>query len=229
MTSENSKIIFHTNCLPDTDYFKQTRVLAGDRFYINRIAPEAKAWDRNLKEPIKMSDFFRLLILLKFGGIYSDLDLIFIKPHAEFYTLNVTSIAIESSVSLANGFMITPPKSKIMLRWLLEYKKFDNFHMGTFSVLKIWSLWQKFPDEINAVQNIFVRPNWREIDLLVDYFNWQKSHNVHLSLRFVAGKMKFPTVEEKHKFLTNVTDIDCLENSLGEILRYTVYGHERLC
>lgn len=101
--------------------------------------------------------------------------------------------------------------------------------MGTFSVLKIWSLWQKFPDEINAVQNIFVRPNWREIDLLVDYFNWQKSHNVHLSLRFVAGKMKFPTVEEKHKFLTNVTDIDCLENSLGEILRYTVYGHERLC
>ena len=218
-------------------YWTMLKEIAGDKLLINYISPSKKAWDKYLKEPIKMSDFFRLLVLIKFGGIYLDADLLFIKSHEEFFKgpdmKNKLTIAIESSCSLANGFMITEPNNKVLLRWLQEYKKFDNFHMGTFSVMKAWSLWNAYPNEFNAVQSTMVRPNWREIDLLGKFFNWKKSFNVHLSLRSLP-KVLHPGVNLKDKnsvpeILTEMSDIDCMENSLGEMFRFVVYGDEAIC
>ena len=242
MVSENSKIVFHTDCEPSLEkfdesdgkvnYWREIRRIAGSRIVVVKVKVATTAWKRNLKEPIKMSDFYRLLLLIKFGGIYTDADLIFIKSHQEFYKnpiANTPSIAIESSCSLANGFMITKSNSKILLRWLLEYKFFDNFHMGTFSVMKIWALWRAYREEINAVQAKFVRPNWREIRMLAEFFNWKLSFNVHLSLRYLPPHLGMKTEEEKKNFMTEIHQIDCMENSLGEMLRETIYWSDEIC
>ena len=45
--------------------------------------------------------------------------------------------------------------------------------MGTYSVLKIWMLWQRFPDEIHVERGSMVRPNWQEVGIIFyGYFDW---------------------------------------------------------
>ena len=150
--------------------------------------------------------------------------MILLKPHSPFLNLTTLVIGEESQASLANGFMMSAPKNKVFLRWLQEYKHYKNVLMGPYSVMKIWALWRKFPDEFHVEKSTMIRPNWLEQQLMFDSgINWGSSYNMHISSRyFVRHKTRV------HGF-RKVSDIDCLDNTLGEVARFVFYENWHMC
>ena len=146
MIDERARIVFHTDCEPNPEHnghWRNLKTLAKEKLIIQPASPPTHVWDRELGKIEHVSDIYRLLVLLKFGGIYCDDDMILLKKH-NLTHLNVPVIGEETAASLANGFMMSPPDSVIFLRWLQEYKFYKNIFMGPYSVMKIWALWRKY-------------------------------------------------------------------------------------
>ena len=256
------------------NYFKQILKIAGSRLIIQQIKPYKVIWEHvyynkstgllsqdvdlpsdpvTLGKIVHISDVYRIFLLLRFGGIYLDDDMLLLKSHEQFFKSEIPLLAEESEASLANGFMMAPRDSIIFKRWLLEYKFYKNIMMGPYSVMKIWGLKQAFPNELTAIKNKWVRPNWREQNLLFEgYFDWSENFNVHMNNRYIEQnyiiknnkRLASLAFERAHSdvngssssnFTVNrikfneISDIDCLPGTFGEILRYVVYGESRYC
>ena len=83
-------------------------------------------WNNKIHRIEHVSDVYRLMVMLKFGGIYCDGDMILLKSHRKFLNFQIPVITEQGEKDLANGFMMAPPDSNIFLRWLLEYKFFKG-------------------------------------------------------------------------------------------------------
>ena len=162
--------------------------------------------------------FARLLILIKFGGIYIDNDIVLLQRIDELIKSPVPVLGEESDMSIANGFIIARSNSKILAKWLLEYKKYDvpeGLRYEPFSVMKIWQLWFRYPTEINVIKNIMIRPDWSEWDLFwYKHLDWKTMFNMHLNEKLLVIQ---------NITLTDLSDIDCLDNTFGEVTRFIAY------
>ena len=223
----SAMILFHTDCTPNGVLWQNVVSLSQKRLKIVKIRPMKTVWDRRIKEIVHVSDIYRILVLYKFGGIYLDDDMVLLKSHSNWLiNQHVPVLAEESQASVANGFMIAPAQSTIMLRWLVEYKSYSsrNTIIGLNSVLKMWCLWQRYPKEINVVKGLMVRPNWKEKGMLFyGHFDWSKSYNVHLNQRFVKPML------DSFEVSLSFDGIDCLDTSFGEILRFIFYERFEVC
>ena len=47
--SDNFKIIFHTDCVPEDDFFKQAVEIIGENFIIQMIDPERQVWGQSIQ------------------------------------------------------------------------------------------------------------------------------------------------------------------------------------
>ena len=234
---EYSKIIITTNCPPKGKWFDKIKKIAGPgRILVHTIsANNNRIWfDKDsdsknkgvlLEKIVHVSDIIRIMLLTKYGGIFLDDDHILLKPLDKYLELDVPTFGVESSASVQNCFQISPPDSTIYYRWLQEYKKYENIKMGIFSVMKLWALWQKYPEEINTVQTILVRPNWQELRYLDDvYFDWSEHYSMHLSVRY----MKTALHKKGYKFGSE-EDLECIDNVFGEVTRFTLFGRYERC
>ena len=224
--SKHAKIIFHTDCEPiNSFYWILFKSIAeeNNRLIIQQIKIFDKIWNKKLVHVEHVSDVYRILLLSKFGGIYCDDDMIFLKSHGDLFNTKVPIMGDAQRATIANGFIITPKSPKIFLKWLIEYKEYMPVKQNWdwFSVRKIWSLWRMYPDEINVLDGKLVRPGAMELDLIFGgYYDWRDSYNVHIYKRSFG------------KYGINVDsfeDIDCLKYSVGEILRKVAYGSTDFC
>ena len=71
-------ILFHTDCLPRGKYFREVE----PNLRIVKRSPPKQVWGRPVKHVEHQSDVARLQILLEFGGIYLDDDVIILKARA---------------------------------------------------------------------------------------------------------------------------------------------------
>jgi len=229
----HARIVMHTDCEPNSDHDYKTystfwnafKVIAARHLVIQPVTKFNRVWDKSLGQVEHVSDVFRLFVLLKFGGIYLDDDLLLLKSHAQYHNSSKLVISEASSVSLANGFMMSPPGSSIVARWLQEYKHYTPHVFGAYSVQKIWKLWREFPDEVEVIKNTMVRPNWLELDwMFSEAIDWRDSYNIHLSRRFIKDQLAKQGLE-----LRRLSDIECLDNTFGEITRFVMFGEHRLC
>ena len=158
-----AKILVTTNCPPSGEWWIKINQVAKGRILVQRIRHFDQVWGNvRLGKIVHISDVIRIMLLTRYGGIFLDDDHVILKPIHEFFEMHIPTVGVESVASLQNCFQISPPNSPIYYRWLQEYKKYQNIMMGPFSVMKLWALWQKFPDEINAVQVTLVRSGGRE-------------------------------------------------------------------
>ena len=85
-----------------------------------------------------------------------------------------------------------------------------------------------YPTEIHVEHETMVRPNWKELNLLFKgYFDWSASYNIHMSGsngRYINGLKQSYNVS-----LSSVSDFDCMENTIGELVRYVFYKNASIC
>lgn len=161
-------------------------------FFYYKYLPSGTWWDKTLEmiEPIKTSaprqifgnklyhfahkaDLLRLLILLKFGGIYMDIDTISVKPLEPLYIHECVMAQEKFSgtiVGLCNAVILASKNNTFLKYWLNSYKTFRskgrdaywNEH-SVFAPLHISGL---YPNLINILpENAFYYPSYTSENL----------------------------------------------------------------
>ncbi len=136
----------------------------------------------NMKRPIKkynqdfsnspiqhLADVARLEVMYKEGGIYSDFDILWIKPLDRFRFIDVELVAANDLTSYCNEFpfniqigaFLAPPKSNFISKWLNSYREKYHLFPGDYvaiSMCEPYKLYEKQPDKVyidNRLQMIY--------------------------------------------------------------------------
>ncbi|XP_064643857.1 uncharacterized protein LOC135497835 [Lineus longissimus] len=167
--------------------------------------------------PEHKSDVVRLEALLKYGGLYTDLDVLVLKPLTDLRVHDMTmgyESAGEARNWLCNGIMQAKPNATFLRIWYKRYEKFNDGNWGGHSVRLPAKLAKEFPKLIHTEIDTFNRPNWQEVNWLYKdgkIWDWSRSYTVHLWFRFY---------NKEH----NLEDIKTINTTMGQLFRFVVYG-----
>ncbi|CAF0723699.1 unnamed protein product [Brachionus calyciflorus] len=138
--------------------------------WVHRERPLFKYNQNFTSSPIQhLADVARLEVLYEEGGIYSDFDILWVKPLDKFRYLDVdlvasndiTSYCTEFPFNVQIGAFLAPKKSQFLKLWLDGYR--DKYHLfpGDYvavSMCEPYKLYEKLPRKVfidNRLQMIF--------------------------------------------------------------------------
>ena len=159
--------------------------------------------------------FFKYIYVLYLsdnGGIYLDTDVIVLKSFDTLRKMYPLTLGRPSSVSVANGIIISAPRRPFICVWLNGYRDYDPASPGAwgkYSVITAHKLAQLFPRHIHIEERSLLHPSWAgELPLMFDkIYDWSNNYAMHIwkSLRPVP---KGPE------------DIQTLNTTLGQVMRH---------
>jgi hypothetical protein len=136
----------------------------------------------NMKRPIKkynqdfsnspiqhLADVARLEVIYNEGGIYSDFDILWVKPIDKFRFIDVELVASNDLTSYCNEFpfniqigaFLAPPHSSFVSKWLKSYQEKYHLHPGDYAAVSMcepYKLYEKQPQKVyidNKLQMIY--------------------------------------------------------------------------
>ena len=125
-TNPDFKINFYTNTQPNGYYWDKVK----DFVKVHIVDPPEEIYGNKIEHPAHKSDVFRLKLLKKYGGVYTDFDSITLQSFQPFFEDNLFKICSEKkrdplkSVNIA-GVVAPVPNSPYIDVWLDSYKKFS--------------------------------------------------------------------------------------------------------
>ena len=160
-------VILHTDCSPETSLWEKFKELAGDRLKVLPRTPPDSIWGKELTSVEHQSDITRLHILLKFGGIYLDDDVLVLKSlddlrsndivlgEENYDALGMRYLFINSTNFKANSIILAKKDTWFMKRWLWEYRYYDQT-WSSQSCFAPWSIWHLFPNSVHIGKNFIL-------------------------------------------------------------------------
>ena len=106
------------------------------------------------------ADFLRLDILLQRGGIYADMDTLFVQPFDPEWSAHTCAMGEEQSIpdargidrpSLCNAVILAKPDAAFLRRWRSRMGDAFDGSWNNHSCAEASRLWQVAPDEITAL------------------------------------------------------------------------------
>lgn len=132
------------------------------------------------------ADIIRLRALLKFGGIYLDLDMISLVSFDHLLNYDFV-MGKERDIGLCNGVIIASKESKFLKIWYNAYKTFNDSDWNYHSVIlpKKLSMNPAFSKDITVLhEKTFFYPMWDKIGLDLMYrshsYDYKENLAVHL-------------------------------------------------
>jgi hypothetical protein len=159
------------------------------------------------------SDVLRMESLIRFGGVYLDLDVLVLRPLLDIFGENETTIPKENDYGLNGGIIIAKRCSRFMLRWYRAYKEvFDDTCWGCAAI----NLPKKLADEDQTgifVDRTNIKSDWPFSGRMVMSSNeddafWKDAYAVHTFIR------DYPEVKALPE-----TEVIKLNNNYGRIVR----------
>ena len=102
-----------------------------NRAYVEKHYPEYLATYDGLSYPIQRADMIRYVYLYDMGGVYSDLDIVPLRPLTEFVFDQSAQIYVCTSGNtptvFTNSFMISKPKCDVWLKLLNHIKSYKKW------------------------------------------------------------------------------------------------------
>lgn len=133
------------------------------RLVLRRIDPEALVEQWNYADPqvakyryAHFADFARLKILLAEGGIYADIDTLFLRPYPrnwnerEFILGREKPSGVHQKGSLCNAWIASRPGAAFCQRWLNEMSVAFDGSWSNHSTLLPYELSQAHPEELTV-------------------------------------------------------------------------------
>ena len=162
------------------------------------------------------SDIVRLEAVMKYGGIYHDLDVVVVRPLGRLYCYQ-TTMGEELPNWLCNGFFMSVANATFLRLWYDSYHTFDPNHWNRHSVLMPGIIAKDHPGLVHVEKDTIHIPNWQDPGLRKLYndgvfYNWTaRNYAVHLWYR-------------KHNVDYDPESIKRLNKTVGQIFRYIFYG-----
>ena len=114
-------------------------------------------YGQNFSEsPIQhLADIARLEVLHTEGGIYSDFDVLWVKPVDSLRYINVELIASNDITSYCNEFplsiqigaLLAAPKSNFILKWLDGYRDIYQLYPGDYVAVSMCEPYKQYEKE----------------------------------------------------------------------------------
>jgi hypothetical protein len=164
------KVRIHGDVKPPSsdDYWKE--LSANPSIEWVQIDRPVSRYGQNFSDsPIQhLSDIARLEVVYNEGGIYSDFDIIWVKPLDTFRHMDVDLVASNDITSYCNEFpnsiqigtFLAPPRSPFVAAWLAGYRKYDLFpgDYVAISMCEPYKVYEKNPRRVyidNRLQMIY--------------------------------------------------------------------------
>ncbi|XP_064621115.1 uncharacterized protein LOC135483972 [Lineus longissimus] len=188
-----------------TDFSKLVRL-------VYRKAPTA-IFGRPIRVTEHKSDIVRLEAVMNYGGIYLDLDVMVIKSFDPLRRYDVT-LGMEHNKGLCNGIIIAKKGAEFLKIWHSEYKTFNDGSWDGHSIRLPFKLSQQYPNLIHVETDTLNRPSWFELDKIYGKkpYDWHRNFAMHLWYR---------KYNKDHNFQT----IKTVDSTMGQMFRWTLYGH----
>lgn len=137
------------------------------------VSVPRKIYGNKLYHYAHQTDVLRILILLKFGGIYLDIDTVCIKPFRPLLSFDCVmgkQLFINKKYGLCNAVILAQKNSKFLQLWLSPYKEFRSKGCDQYwdehSVIIPYQISQCYPKLIHIEnQESFFYPSYFPSDL----------------------------------------------------------------
>ena len=118
--------------------------------------------------------------------------------------------------TLSNGIILSVPNTQFLCIWFEGYRKYDPKYWGGNSVLMAHALAEIHPNLVHIEENSLLKPGWRHSDLMFEkHYDWSNNYAMHIWKR--RGKVP-----------DDPAQMDQLNCTLGEVMRYIYYGSKDL-
>ena len=180
---------------------------------LHYMAPPQTVFGKPIRVPEHKSDVARLDILLKYGGIYFDTDMVALKSWDPLLYYN-TTLGAESNSHLANGVIISAKNASFLRIWKDTYHNFRDNLWGYNSVSMPFRLARQHPALVHIEWNTLIHPHWQNTLWIFQkekLWDWSSVYGMHLYYRV-------------YKPQHNPESIKTLNSTLGEVFRLIYYN-----
>ena len=165
-----------------------------------------------------LSNYDRVKILLEYGGIYLDLDVLVTQSFDELRKYRYT-LGKEQGSTLCAGIIVCRQDEPFLHIWLNsfydDYRATWGYNSGQVST----KLAKRYPHLINIDENKLHHPNYNEMKKIwgSEGYQWRENYAIHTWIR-VASLKEYPSE----------ISIKTMNNTYGRITRDVYYGSEAL-
>ncbi|EME28968.1 alpha 1,4-glycosyltransferase family protein [Galdieria sulphuraria] len=185
------KVYFHYHYLPNGTWWERTKPY----LVLNQVASPLQVFGKPLNHVAHKADVVRLEMLLKYGGIYLDMDVFPLKSFDELrhFPMVLGQEGLDGFIGLANAVIVAHSSSSFLLQWFLEYRHFNDFVWNWFSVRlpKIMSF--EMSDSICVLNHTaFFDPLWTEEGIEELYYRdlGRNFYDGHYAVHFWGAEFK---------------------------------------
>ena len=186
---------------------------------MQRDAP-TEIFGRPVVDSDHQSDIVRLEAVMKYGGIYHDLDVVILRPLRKLYSYN-TTMGADHRDRLCNGFFMSAANTTFLRLWYNNYRSYQSIFWNFHSAIIPAFIARTQGGIVHVETDTIHTPNWEASGLrkLYDdgvFYNWTaRNYAVHLWYRF-------------HNVDYDPESIKRLNKTVGQIFRYIFYGKSDL-
>jgi hypothetical protein len=167
--NQPDKVYFHYKHLPYGPWWDKIK----DKLILEYVEPPSEIYGNDIYHYAHQADIIRLQKLIKYGGIYLDIDTICLKSFKDLlnykFVMGVQSNKNNSDIyGLCNAIILSEKKSEFAIRWIDEYTNFRSkgrdIYWDEHSVQRPLKLAYQFPHLITILDhNSFYNPLWYDI------------------------------------------------------------------
>ncbi|KAJ3254398.1 hypothetical protein HK103_007192 [Boothiomyces macroporosus] len=171
-----------------------------------------------------MSDIVRMETLIRYGGMYFDLDVFVLKDMKPFLKKENEFVIgyqnKESHFGLNNGLMLSKRCSRFMIWWYRNYQTMNPKDWDYHSVKLPLKLYDMNPANVLAVDKELLS-DWHNLPMFQKKYDpefWKDVRAIHSFYR------PYRTLMEKNKKVVDFETVKDIDNNFGRWARFILYG-----
>jgi mannosyltransferase OCH1-like enzyme len=179
------KLYVHYYEEPDTFWWNQTKQDREIDVTLVKTSLVENIFRKSVNHHAHRGDIIRLEVVVKYGGIYLDTDVLALRSFDPLFNLSDVVMAHQDDDSnTACNAVIMSKKNAVFLRRLYDaYQSFDRTRWDQHSVRIPGQLALVYPNEVMVLPtSTFFRPSWSEVNKFFDSndYNFSSNYASHL-------------------------------------------------
>jgi len=217
-------VFFHADALPvEGIWWTRTLDEVDNLYLVLTVRPLQAPSGKPLVFGEHSTDLARIDILINYGGIYLDSDILVLKSFDPLLRHNYVMGRVTPD-QINSGIVLSRRGEAFLSLWLESYKSYKGkgetyTHKATIVPHKLAEL---YPHLIHVEEESLNKPNWKPEgmrQLYTGHYNWSDNYAIHLWHRYLPSGVSVPKKPE---------DIEHLNSTLGEVIRFILYGSDNI-
>jgi len=210
-------VVLHSDFAPRGQRWEAILPVATYMVRVHKNPTRTTLNGKPIKEVQNMADIGRIEVLLEYGGIYLDSDMVLTRKLDIFREATFAASKAGSSANLANGAMFSEPNSTVLQDWMELWNTYDGTSWNSHSTLMLTQLACAYPELVSALGPVLIKFGWEDTDA---FYNQEcslgESHSAHLYRRGYPEQADMTLVRTER-------------STFGRLARYVLFGDPNVC